>query len=180
MTAETNIPTLASLEYIAYLDTDGQLPNQFQGKVGVYAILDRDQVLQFIGYSRDVYLSLQQHLVRQPHLCYWLKIQTIDRPSRTVLESIQNAWTLENGSIPAGNSSNAANWTEPIDVKVAMTIDEQANFESGDELMQAKLLKNVARRVEGEILSQVESRGVKMQIRFNPKLKEKGLLDLKL
>ncbi len=60
-----------------------------------------------------------------------------------------------------------------------MTADENNKFTSSDELTQAKLLKNAARRVEIEIVAQLESRGVKMQIRFNPKLKEKGLLDLK-
>ncbi|NJL52965.1 MAG: GIY-YIG nuclease family protein, partial [Hydrococcus sp. SU_1_0] len=35
------------------------------------------------------------------------------------------------------------------------------------------------RRVEAQILKQLSDRGVAMEIRFNPKLKEKGLLDLK-
>lgn len=60
-----------------------------------------------------------------------------------------------------------------------MTADEQTKYAATDELSQIKLLKNAARRVEGEILAELESRGVKMQMRFNPKLKEKGLLDLK-
>lgn len=175
----TNIPSLASLEYIPYIDASGQLPEQFQGKVGVYGIFDQEKVLQYVGYSRDVYLSLQQHLVRQPQNCYWLKVQTIERPSRTILESIRDAWTAENGSIPPGNASDEAKWTQPIDAKVAMTTDEQISYTSSDELMQSKLLKTVARRVEGQILAELESRGVQMQIRFNPKLKEKGLLDLK-
>lgn len=145
----------------------------------MYAIFDQEKVLQFVGYSRDVYLSLQQHLVRQPQKCYWLKVQTIDRPSRTILESIRDAWSAENNSIPVGNEADEAKWTQPIDAKVAMTTDEQISYTSSDELMQSKLLKTVARRVEGHILAELESRGVKMQIRFNPKLKEKGLLDLK-
>ncbi len=91
MTTETEIPSLASLAYIPYIDVNGQLPEHLQGKVGVYAIFDQDKVLQFVGYSRDVYLSLQQNLVRRPQHCYWLKVQTIDRPSRTVLESIRDA-----------------------------------------------------------------------------------------
>jgi hypothetical protein len=37
----------------------------------------------------------------------------------------------------------------------------------------------VARRLENEIQSQLKARGVTMEIRFNPKLKEQGLLDLK-
>lgn len=179
MTSETDIPSLASLEYISYIDASGQLPEQFHSKVGVYAIFDQEKVLQYVGYSRDVDLSLKQHLVRQTQNCYWIKVQTIDRPSRTILESIRDAWTTENGSIPDGNGSDEAKWTQPIDAKVAMTADEQTNYTSSDELTQAKLLKNAARRVEGQILAQLESRGVKIQIRFNPKLKEKGLLDLK-
>ena len=179
MTTETTIPSLASLEYIPYIDADGQLPAQFQGKVGVYAIFERDKLLQYVGFSRDVYISIQQHLVRQPQKCYWLKVQTIERPSRTILENIRDAWISENGSIPDGNAAQEAKWTQPIDAKVAMTADEQTKYAATDELTQIKLLKNAARRVEGEILAELESRGVKMQMRFNPKLKEKGLLDLK-
>lgn len=179
MNTEINIPSLASLDYIPYIDANGQLPEQFQSKVGVYAIFNQEKVLQFVGYSRDVDLSLKQHLVRQPQNCYWLKVQTIDRLSRTILENIRDAWISENGSIPDGNGSNETMWTQPIDAKVAMTADEQANYTSTDELTQAKLLKNVARRVEARIVAELESRGVQMQFRFNPKLKEKGLLDLK-
>ena len=179
MTTETTIPSLASLEYIPYIDADGQLPDIFQGKVGVFAIFDRDKSLQYVGFSRDVYVSLHQHLVRQPQKCYWLKVQTIDRPSRTILENIRDAWISENKSIPDGNAAQEAKWTQPIDAKVAMTADEQTKYAATDELTQIKLLKNAARRVEGEILAELESRGVKMQMRFNPKLKEKGLLDLK-
>lgn len=178
MTPETDIPSLFSLEYIPYLNANGQLTDQFQG-IGVYAIFDQEKVLQFVGYSRDVELSLKQHLIRQPQKCYWFKLQTIARPSRTILESIRDNWTAENGSLPVGNRSDQAKWTQPIDAKVAMTSDEQTSYKSGDELMQSKLLKTVARRVESEVLAQLESRGVKMQIRFNPKLKERGLLDLK-
>ena len=179
MTTETNIPTLASLEYIPYLDADGQLPAQFQGKVGVYAIFDKNKVLQYVGYSRDVDLSLKQHIVRQATKCYWLKVQLSDRPSRTILESIKDAWISENSPSPANDTSEAAQWTDPIDAKLTMTAQEQSSYDAGDGLIQAKLLKNIARRVEQQILAQLDERGLKMQVRFNPKLKEKGLLDLK-
>ena len=180
MTTET-IPSLSGLEFIPYIDETGQLPAQLQGKVGAYAICDRNQVLQFIGYSRDVYLSLKQHLVRQPQLCYWVKVQTIDRPNRTILENIQTAWIAENGTTPSGNSTDEAKWTQSINVKPLMTPEEQANYAqaAGEELAQSKILKNVARRVEAEIIAQLKARGVQTEIRFNPKLKESGLLDLK-
>jgi hypothetical protein len=46
-------------------------------------------------------------------------------------------------------------------------------------MAQIKIIKNVARRVEAEIIAVLEVRGLQTQIRFNPKLKENGLLDLK-
>jgi len=181
MTTETNIDSLTSLEYIPYIDDRGQLPELLQGKIGVYAIFDQEKLLQFVGYSRDVYLSLKQHLVRQPQYCYWVKVQIIERPSRTVLENIENAWIAENGSVPVGNGDNKEKWTQPIDAKAVMTPEEKVNYEkpTNDEMAQIKIIKNVARRVEAEILAVLEARGLQMQIRFNPKLKEEGLLDLK-
>jgi hypothetical protein len=171
--------SLTTLEEIPYIDADGQLPAQFQGKVGVYAIFDADKVLQYIGYSRDIYLSLQQYLVRQPQKCYWLKVQTIDRPNRAILENIRQVWTEENGSTPPGNGADEAAWTQPIDTKLVLTAEEQQKLANSDDLTQIKILKTAARRIEAEILSELETRGLQMQLRFNPKLKEQGLLDLK-
>ncbi|WP_017315285.1 GIY-YIG nuclease family protein [Mastigocladopsis repens] len=181
MTTETNLPSLSTLEYIPFIDGNGQLPEQLQGKIGVYAIFDQEKVLQFVGYSRDVYLSLKQHLVRQPQHCYWVKAQTIERPNRTVLENIEHTWIAENGSVPSGNAQSKDKWTQSIDAKAVMTPEEQAKYDNpaNDEMAQTKIIKNVARRVEAEILAVLEVRGLQTQIRFNPKLKENGLLDLK-
>lgn len=180
MTTES-YAALATLEYIPYIDDNRQLPEQFQGKIGVYAIFDTNKNLQFIGYSRDVYLSLRQHLVRLPDKCYWVKVQTIERPSRATLENIEKGWIEENGAVPVGNSENKDVWTQPVNVKNLMTDEEKVNYNSpnNDEMAQIKIIKNVARRVEAEILKVLEARGLQAQIRFNPKLKEEGLLDLK-
>jgi hypothetical protein len=180
MTTETDI-SLSTIEHIPYIDDSGQLPEYLQGKIGVYAVFNQDKNLQFVGYSRDVYLSLRQHLIRQPEHCYWVKVQTIERPSRTILESIEKAWIEENGSLPVGNGENKDKWTQAIDVKAMMTGEEKSNYENpyNDEIAQMKIIKNVARRVEADILKTLEARGLQMQVRFNPKLKEEGLLDLK-
>jgi hypothetical protein len=181
MTTETNLPILAELKYIPYIDSDGKLPEEYQGKIGVYAIFDANQILQFIGYSRDVFLSLRQHLVRQPQACCWIKVETIKQPSRSILEAIEKAWVIENGTTPPGNGSDKNKWIEPIDSKTLMTPEELANYENKkhDEITKIKILKNVARRVEAEIIAILQQRGLGEQIRFNPKLKEEGLLDLK-
>jgi hypothetical protein len=181
MTKEISLPTLASLKYFAYIDDHGEVIADFQGKIGVYAIFDQDKNLQFVGYSRDIYLSLKQHLVRQPQSCYWVKVETIERPNRTILENIENAWIIENGKNPITNTEDKQKWINPINVKELMTAEEQNNYQNIaiDEFAKSKVLKNVARRVEEEILAVIAARGVKTQIRFNPKLKETGLLDLK-
>lgn len=179
MSLPTEITSLASLDYVSYLDQNGYIPEEFQGKIGVYAIFDQEKTLQFVGYSRDIYASLTQHLVRQPNSCYWLKIQTISRPSRTVLENIRQAWIEENGQIPPGNSSQEKEWSEDIDAKLTMSEADKQKYETLEEVAQTKFLKQIARRLEAEIKEQLNARGVAMNIRFDPKLKEKGLLSVK-
>ena len=179
MTTQAEIPTLASLDSISYINEQGQLPESLQGKIGVYAIFDAEEVLQYVGYSRDIYLSLRQHLVRQPQSCYWIKVQTIDRPSRTILEEIRQAWIAENGSIPRGNAEQAEQWNQPINVKPLMTKEENKTYENLDGIDQEKHLRQVARRIESQILELLKERGLQEEIRFNPKLKTSGLLDLK-
>lgn len=179
MSTQVEIPSLDSLEYLAYLNNDGCINEELQGKIGVYAIFDQAQEMQYVGYSRDIYLSLKQHLIRQPQKCYWVKLQTINRPSRKILEDIATAWISENGAPPVGNNDQQAAWTEPIDANPTMTEEEKAQYQGNDELGQIKIRKKVARRMEADIQSQLSDRGVQMNIRFNPKLKEKGLLDLK-
>jgi hypothetical protein len=181
MTVEVKIPSLASLDRVPYINDAGNLPSEFQGKVGIYAIFDEAEALQYVGYSRDVFLSLKQHLVRQPLECYWVKVQTIDRPNRTILESTREAWIGENGAVPIGNGDAAALWNEPIQVKDLMTEEEQAKYANPlqDEVDQMKVMKNAARRIEAGIMQQLQARGLQEEIRFQPKLKEQGLLDLK-
>lgn len=177
--SNVNLPTLADLNEIAFIDAEGQMTDQFDGKVGIYAIFDQAKTLQCVGYSRDVSLSLKQHLIRKPQNCYWLKVQTIDRPNRTILEEIRDAWIAENGTVPDGNGIDAEQWHQPIDAKSRMTSEEQATYAASDDLGRTKTLKQVARRVEAEVLQALDQRGVKMPIRFDPKAKEEGLLNLK-
>ncbi|NEQ99613.1 MAG: GIY-YIG nuclease family protein [Cyanothece sp. SIO2G6] len=180
MSTETDVFALATLNFIPYISEDGLLPLQFTKMVGVYAIFDANQTLQYVGYSRDVSISLKQHLVRCPELCHWVKVKTIGQPRRAVLEGIQAAWIVENGDRPPGNSTHSEQWIDTIDVTTQMTPEEQTHYTSATgDVEQANALKQVARRVEAEIMAALNLRGVKDSIRFDPKLKEKGLLSIK-
>lgn len=175
-----DIPSLKTLNFVPYLDEAGLIPEApFVGKVGAYAIFDEAQSLCYVGLSRDIYASLKQHLVRRPTQCYWVKAQTLDRPNRTVLEAMRQQWLTENGAVPPGNGPEEEQWTQAIDVKPFMTAAEQAAIEAADDLSLSKILKDVARRVEAEIFATLEARGLKLKLRFDPKLKEQGLLNLK-
>ena len=171
---------LADLPYLPFINAEGLLPHELSGTVGAYSIFDADRQLQYVGYSRDVLASLRLHLVRKPALCHWVKVQAIGRPSRTVLDSICQAWMDGNGSLPPGNEVSSA-WDAPVDATLQMTEAERTELASPelDERSRPKALKQVARRVEAEILAVLAERNVREPLRFHPKLKEKGLLDLK-
>lgn len=177
--SENIIVNLDSLEYYSYLDDQGLINAELENKIGIYAIFNQEKNLQYVGYSRNLFLSLKQHLVRQLDQCYWLKYYVIERPSRSILEEIKQSWLVENGFIPEGNSTAENLWNQPIDAKLSLTAEEKKQYQNSDELGKIKLLKQVARRVESEIKNNLASRNVNLEIRFNPKLKEEGLLDLK-
>jgi hypothetical protein len=180
----TSPQALADLAFLPYIDAEGLIPEApFAGKIGVFAIFDRDQQLQYVGYSRDVYLSLKQHLVRRPQHCYWLKVQVIDRIDRSLLTAISTGWLAEwaeaGGPEPIGNGAESALWSQDTEVRPLMTPTELAALEAADEAGRIQVLKNAARRVEAEILGLLADRGVTLALRFDPKLKEQGRLGLK-
>jgi len=171
---------LAQLDFLPYLDDQGQIPADLSGTIGIYAIFDAAHGLQYVGYSRDIALSLQQHLVRQPDHCHWIKVERCDRPNRTLLEETRTAWITEAGCIPPGNGPDTDAWNQPIDARPWLTPDEAIAYTNAEALEQAKLLKTAARRAEAEVLAKLEARGVTMPFRFDPKLKDLGQLNLKV
>jgi hypothetical protein len=178
------IPCLAELDLWPYIDDRGLIPEDpFVGKIGIFAIFDAAQQLQYVGYSRDVYLSLKQHLVRRPQQCHGVKVQLIDRPDRSRLTSISEGWLAQwreaTGGEPIGNGADALLWSQDTEVRPRMTEAELASLGAADEAGKLQVLKQAARRVEAEILGQLADRGLTLALRFDPKLKEQGRLGLK-
>jgi hypothetical protein len=50
MSTQTETPALASLEYQPYLTREGYINEDVAGKIGVYAIFDRDRTMVYVGY----------------------------------------------------------------------------------------------------------------------------------
>lgn len=167
------IPPLAEIPFLPYLDESGNISPELDGKIGVYAIFDADKCLQYVGISRDIASSLKLHIVRVPSQCHWLKFTTVAKPSRTVLSEMQATWL-------DGATVDTDLWDQPLDCRRLMNDDEQHQLEQAiNEVEQEKVLKNVARRVEKDILAQLSDRGVAFEVRFNPKRKSEGILDIK-
>jgi hypothetical protein len=181
--AENSTPTLptalADLPWLPFLDEAGQLPTGLERTIGAFAVFDRDRTLQYVSYSRDLGLSLRQCLVRCPEACHWVKVQPIERPSRAVLEGICAAWLAAAMAVPVGNGAESDRWGRAIDAKATITPEDQTALDGAiDDHRRGKILKQIARRQEATIQEQLAARGVGFEIRFNPKLKEQGLLDL--
>lgn len=172
-------PTLAELPLHPYIDGSGRVAPDLKGAIGLYAIFDAAGRVQYIGYSRDIRLSLLQHLVRCPQGCSGYKAIAIERPDRPWLETMKQQWLAELGTVPLGNERDRPQWENAIDVKEQMTEAERTAWASADSLTQPKLLKQVARRVEAAILEQLRQRSLQEPLVFNAKLKESGRLDLK-
>ncbi|WP_126146604.1 GIY-YIG nuclease family protein [Synechococcus elongatus] len=172
-------PALNELPLQPFVDAEGQLPLAELEGIGIYAIYDRDRQLQLIHYSRNVSLSLQQHLLRQPDRCYWFRAQRCDRPDRQQLETLQQAWLAEQLQVPPGNGDQAADWEPRLDVRQWLPESELTAILTASDFEQPQLLKAAARRWETELLAQLTARGVRQSLRFDPKQKELGRLTLK-
>ncbi len=171
-----SLPNLTDFEPQSFLTEAGEIDPGYEKSIGVYAIFSQDKTLQYVGYSRNLAVSLLQHLVRQPDRCHWLTVHVIDRPDRQLLTQIQTHWL--GGQTPPGNGSEQKLWCESINVKDHWTTAEAEAVDESEEGDKPKLLKKIARRLEAGVLEKLAVRGVKQNIRFNPKLKEQGLLDV--
>lgn len=71
---------------------------------GVYAVLDRDLQTQFIGYSRNISLSLRSHLTEKGEaVCALVKVQPFKFPKRDAMTALQDEWIAALPSPPPGN-----------------------------------------------------------------------------
>jgi hypothetical protein len=71
---------------------------------GVYAVLDCDHKTQFIGYSRNISLSLRSHLTQKGEtVCALVKVQPFKFPKRDAMTALQAEWIAALPSPPPGN-----------------------------------------------------------------------------
>ncbi len=99
---------------------------------GVYAVLDTEHRTQYIGYSRNVLLSLNGHVTQNgKDKCAFVRVHTFKFPKREEMESLRDQWISELDSIPPGNSSDREMWASTIGeaAKAAMSAAERNAYE---------------------------------------------------
>lgn len=99
---------------------------------GVYAVIDTSHKTQYIGYSRNILLSLNGHIAQNGREnCAFLRVQTFKFPKREEMENLRDTWIAELGSIPPGNGAESDLWASTVGqaARAAMSADEQKAYE---------------------------------------------------
>jgi predicted GIY-YIG superfamily endonuclease len=99
---------------------------------GVYAVLDRDRLYQYIGYSRDVLRSLKGHISQNgTQACSYIRVKTFKFPKRQDMEALKEEWLSELSYIPTGNTGEGNAWASTIGeaAKATMTAAERNAYE---------------------------------------------------
>ena len=99
---------------------------------GVYAVLDRERIYQYIGYSRDVLRSLKGHINQNgAQICAFIRVKTFKFPKRQAMETLKDEWLTELDYTPTGNTGELATWAGTIGeaAKATMTEAERNAYE---------------------------------------------------
>jgi len=92
---------------------------------GVYAVLDAERCTQYIGYSRNVLLSLNGHLAQNgSQKCAFVRVQNFKFPKRQEMEDMQDAWIKELDRVPPGNDSENDMWASTVGEVAKATMSE--------------------------------------------------------
>jgi hypothetical protein len=122
---ESNSNQVLSLESWCALSQNAKV-------AGVYAVLNDKQQTQYIGYSRNVLLSLNSHVAQNgQEACAFVRVQTFKFPKRQEMEELREAWLSQLGYIPPGNGEESANWASTVGeaTKATMSASERNAYE---------------------------------------------------
>jgi hypothetical protein len=92
---------------------------------GVYAVLNSSQQTQYIGYSRNVSLSLRSHLTaHEAEVCAFVRVQPFKFPKREEMEQLRDRWIAELPSPPPGNIDGSTDWASTVRDAAAQVMSE--------------------------------------------------------
>ncbi|MGQ4646219.1 GIY-YIG nuclease family protein [Lyngbya aestuarii] len=129
---------------------------------GVYAVLDSQQHIQYVGYSRNVLKSLESHVTQNgSETCAGVRVQLFKYPKRTEMEALRDEWLQELDTVPPGNSDESQKWASTINqaARAVMTDAERNAYEEKKlKLRKAMADTTLATESEAKDASEVERR----------------------
>lgn len=142
-------------------DGSAQLPiesyiesRQGEKPVGVYAIYDSKRNLQYVGYSRNVVMSVRAHLARVGEdRCSLLRVMVFANKamqSKAALEREALNWLESAGTLPPGNGAEKELWQESSVNTSLMSFDELAEYEEKKLKMKKAMGENLHDSQPGE------------------------------
>ena len=147
--------------------------------------------LMYVGVTRNASTTLRSIVSRVPQLLSErtvFKVVHVRRPSKSLLDAARLQWINEakqEGN--TGESSAAVDnridmlemWEKPLECFPLMTTDEKQAIDAATNVLaKDRLTKEACRRIEAGLKKHLEEIGVTEKLRYDPKLKARGLLDL--
>ncbi|WP_138498901.1 GIY-YIG nuclease family protein [Nostoc sp. PA-18-2419] len=127
---------------------------------GVYAVLNIEGRTQYIGYSRNVLLSLNGHLHQNgKQKCAFVRVQPFKFPKRQEMEDLRDAWIAELQNAPPGNAAESTMWASTVGevAKAVMSeLERQAYEEKKLKLQKAMADTTVSKDSQTTDLSETE------------------------
>ena len=151
--AVTTTPSLENSSELMPLEAWCQLAGNAK-VVGVYAVLGRDRRTHYIGYSRNVALSLKGHAAQLgSDICAFVQVQTVKFPKREVMEQQRDAWIAQLAYVPSGNAEASDLWAGTIGeaaIAVMSPTERQAYEEKKLKLRKAMADADLSREADAQ------------------------------
>ena len=157
-------PWLGFFRLLSVLNEQGALPTgEENAGVAVFAIYDKEQTIQYIGFSSNVAKSIEKLFYRRPAVTYYFKFAGIDSLDQTEMMRIRNSWFDSLGGPPIGNKNLAEKeaWQVPVQVS--------GNSEGGTLV--------AAGEAAAMMVTQIKNRGCTVDFAPEPALLQKGIIE---
>lgn len=157
------VTDLESLEMVSILEETGVVSAGIPECPAVFAIYDKDRVIQYIGFSSVLRKSVEKLFYRRPEKAYHIKYLQLEAVDQDTMVRVRNTWFDSLGGPPIGNVNPVEKeaWQEPPHVV--------ANSEGGTLV--------AAQEQAAMMMTQIRSRGCTMDIAPEPALLQRGVIE---
>ncbi|EFJ29207.1 hypothetical protein SELMODRAFT_410819 [Selaginella moellendorffii] len=160
------VTPLKDLPLCPYVNKDGRIqpPVDPDTAATIFAVIDNNNRVQYIGFSKDIRNSLRTLIGRRPELCHFYKVFHLPVLDQQKMLAVRQQWVNELGSIPRGNADITQRnlWEQPVD---AGSISDRGKAAAAAD--RAKTLKQI-----------LFDKGVLEEMVYNPDLLAEGKCDI--